>query len=269
MSSQVNLYGTAYRGQFDPLHREVREETYGIDLGQTGWMTAEELDKFLTWMALTPASELLEVGCGAGGCAVYISERSQARVTGIDLNEQGISSAKSLARAHDLHSRVQFQTIDASRNLPFENEVFDVIFSNDAICHIPNRSKVLQEWWRVLKPGGRILYTDALIVTGMLSNEELATRSSVGYYLFLPRGENERLIREAGFELLRSVDLTASVASVSKRWHDARAKRETMLIESEGKSTFDGLQKFLSCVLTVSEERRLSRYAYLGRKPLR
>src|SRR5207253_7813940 len=45
----------------------------------------------------------------------------------------------------------------------------------------------------------RMLFTDALVVTGILSNGEIATRSSIGPYFFLPAGENERLIETAGF----------------------------------------------------------------------
>jgi SAM-dependent methyltransferase len=134
------------------------------------------------------------------------------------------------------------------------------------MCHIPNRLDALNEWFRVLKPNGWALFTDAMIVTGAITNEELATRSSIGRYLFLPPGENERLIAQAGFEVLSSVDLTAGPAGISKRWHDARAQKCDDLIQIEGERNFEGLQKFLVCVHTVSKERRLSRFMYLANK---
>ena len=118
----------------------------------------------------------------------------------------------------------------------------------------------------MLRPGGRALYTDAMIVTGALSNEEMAARSSIGYYLFLPPGENERLIREAGLELLRADDVTEAAAVLSKRWRDARALRQSELVKVEGEANFDGLQTFLACVHNVARERRLSRFLYLARK---
>jgi SAM-dependent methyltransferase len=213
----IDLYDTSYKAQFDPAHQEVREETYGLDLGQTSWMTAEELEEFIRLLVLTDSSHVLEVGCGAGGCAVHIAQKVGAKVTGIDVNEHGIASAKDLAGRHKVTSIVDFHTVDGSRDLPFGDESFDAVFSNDAMCHIPERAQVLREWWRVLKPGGRMLFTDAMIVTGILSNEELAVRSAVGYYLFLPPGENERLIGGAGFELLQAIDLTGAVAAVASR----------------------------------------------------
>ena len=50
----------------------------------------------------------------------------------------------------------------------------------------PGRLALLRELWRVLKPGGRMIFSDALVVGGTLSNEEIATRSLIGYYLFVP-----------------------------------------------------------------------------------
>jgi SAM-dependent methyltransferase len=143
---------------------------------------------------------------------------------------------------------------------------FDAIFSNDAICHIPDRSLVLKEWHRVLKAGGRILFTDALTVSGLVSHEEIAIRSSIGFYLFLSPGGNERSIGEAGFELLSATDLTDSTALISHRWHDARDRHREDLMRIEGEANFSGLHKFLVCTHTLSSERRLSRWAYLARK---
>jgi SAM-dependent methyltransferase len=62
------------------------------------------------------------------------------------------------------------------------------------MSHLPGRLQILKEWYRVLHPGGRLLYTDPIIVTGLLSYEEIAIRSSIGYFLFTPPGEDERLL---------------------------------------------------------------------------
>ena len=86
-----------------------------------------------------------------------------------------------------------------------------------------------------------MLFTDAMVITGWLSNEEIATRSSIGSYFFLPPGENERLIRASGFELVRADDVTANAAAIAKRWHDARARRGKDLVRIEGKTNFEGL----------------------------
>lgn len=67
----VPLYDHAYLGRAQNVYRQIRSETYDVDLGQTGWMDADELRRFLRFMELTPDSNVLEVGCGAGGCALF------------------------------------------------------------------------------------------------------------------------------------------------------------------------------------------------------
>jgi SAM-dependent methyltransferase len=265
----IDLYDTAYAESARRVYEEVRRETYDVDLGQTGWMTADEFRGFFRILNVTPGSRVLEVGCGAGGCAVYLARMTNAEVTGIDINENGIRNAQRLAELTASGARLHFEQADAGARLPFADESFDAVFSNDAMCHIPRRLCALEEWHRVLKPNGRMLFTDAMVITGPVTNEELAIRSSIGYYLFLPPGENERLIERAGFELLSSVDLTESTATISENWHNARARRRDDLIRIEGERNFLGLQKFLACVHAVSTERRLSRFLYSGFKPFR
>ncbi len=79
--------------------------------------------------------------------------------------------------------------MDASDALPFADAQFDALVCIDAINHLPGRLSVLREWRRVVKEDGLILFTDPITVTGLLSNEEIAIRSSIGYFLFTPPGE--------------------------------------------------------------------------------
>ena len=96
------------------------------------------------------------------------------------------------------------------------------------LCHIPGRPALLAELFRVLKPGARLLFSDALIIGGTVTHVEIATRSSIGYYVFSPPGENERMLQQTGFQLVSVTDTSAEAAGIAKRWHDARAKREQL-----------------------------------------
>jgi ubiquinone/menaquinone biosynthesis C-methylase UbiE len=265
--SSVDLYDNVYSDFGSDAERAVRREAYGEDLGQSSWLTAAEWLGFADLLGIVAGSEVLEVGSGSGGPAVYLAAARGCQVTGVDLNEHGVRNARNLAEARGLSDRVRFEAVDASRPLPFDENRFDAIVSNDAMCHIAGRPAVLREWYRVLKPGGRALFTDALVVTGPVTHEEVATRSSIGYYLFVPPGVNERMVQEAGFELKAVEDVTQNAADVASRWHDARAHYRSALVSREGEANFEGLQRFLRCVHTVSRERRLSRFAYLAKKP--
>ena len=266
MSSSVNLYDNIY-GDFASVAEEtVRRETYGEDMGQSSWITADEWLHFADQLRIDASSDVLEVGSGSGGPAVYLARARGCRLTGVDINQHGVRNAGDLAARHGVAERVSFRAVDANKPLPFAAESFDAVISNDAMCHIRARLEVLREWRRVLRPGGRALFTDAMVITGIVSNEELATRSSIGFYLFVPPGENERLLTEAGFRVLGVEDVTKNAQDVAGRWRDARARQRDALVAREGAANFDGLQRFLDCVHAVSAERRLSRFSYLAEK---
>ena len=266
MSQKVNLYDSAYGNYGSETYRQVRLETYGQDFGQTSWVTTEESEEIPKLLDLNHSSSVLEVGCGSGGYALYLAERAACSLVGLDINSAGVRNANDLAIANGLASRVSFQQVDVSKTLPFPDGAFDAVFSNDVLCHIPGRPSVLAEMSRVLKPGGRILFSDALVIGGMVSHEEIATRSSIGFYVYSPPGENERLMKRAGFDQIRVTDTTEGAAQIAKRWHEARAKRKQELVAMEGDSNFEGLQKFLSCAHILTSERRLLRCLYVGTK---
>ncbi|HTM89735.1 MAG TPA: methyltransferase domain-containing protein [Terriglobales bacterium] len=267
MPDVLDLYHSSYGNYELDAYRRVRIATYGEDLGQTSWLTTEESRAIPQLLGLTSASFVLEIGCGSGRYALQIAESVGCRVRGVDINAPGIGIATQLVRARNMDSQVCFQQADVSQQLPFAEHSYDAVFANDVLCHVPERLSLLRELLRVLKPGGRMLFSDALIVGGMVSQEEIATRSSIGFYLFSPYGENERLIELAGFRLLQVADTTENAAQIAMRWHDARQAMREELIKAEGQANFEGVQKFLLCVHTLTSERRLLRCVYLAQKP--
>jgi ubiquinone/menaquinone biosynthesis C-methylase UbiE len=262
----VDLYGAAYRGFTSALYADIRREAFGEDIGQTGWLTAEEQDVFIAWLELSPSSRLLDLACGSGGPTLRIAQRTGCRVSGLDLNAEGIASARASARELGYKSRADFRQGDAATRLPFEESRFDAIMCIDAINHLPDRPRVLEEWRRVLKPGGHLLFTDPIVMTGPMTNKEIAIRASIGLFVFVPAGLDESLLDQTGFEVERVEDRTQNMAENAAGWRDARSKRERELRAVEGDETFDGQQRFLETAAILARERRLSRIAILARK---
>jgi ubiquinone/menaquinone biosynthesis C-methylase UbiE len=266
VAAGVDLYHSAYANYASEVYRRVRLETYGEDFGQTSWVTTEESKEIPTMLCLRAASSVLELGCGSGRYALHLAESIGCRVVGVDVNVAGVHNANQLAATAGVAERARFECVDASQDFPFDNETFDAVFANDVLCHLPGRLKTLSEMFRVLKPGGRMLFSDALVVGGLISHEEIATRSAIGFYVFSPPGENERLIEQAGFRLVRALDTTDSATRIAGKWQRAREKNRHELVAVEGLNNFEGLQRFLACVEVLTAERRLLRYVYVGSK---
>jgi ubiquinone/menaquinone biosynthesis C-methylase UbiE len=262
------LFYSTYANFEESVLSQVREETYGEDIGQFSWLTADEFRRFFAWLDLGPGYKVLDVACGSGGPALFMARTTGCYVTGMDINENGINTANQMAQAQGMSDQAEFQQGDAARPLPFGDASFDAITCIDAINHIYNRLDVLREWYRVLRLGGRVLFTDAVIVTGMLLKDEIMARSSsMGQFIFTPPGVHEHFIEAAGFEQPRVEDVTATIARVTKNWHEARIKHAADLVRIEGQAGFDDLQQMLAAAHALSDERRLSRFVFIARKP--
>ena len=265
--STAGHYDANYANFESDLYAEIRREAFGEDLGQNSWLTADELLRFLPHLALSPAKHLLDVACGAGGPALKIAETAGCSIVGIDVHDKAIAAAQSMAARSPFGSRSEFRIVNASEKLPFADGSFDAIICIDAINHLPDRPAVILDWVRVLKPGGRLLFTDPITITGPISKEELATRSSLGFFLFVPGNYNRKVLADCGLRLILCDDVTENTFQTAQKRRLARASREEALRKIEGGASFEQQQRFLEVAARLAQERRLSRFLYVAEKP--
>lgn len=262
----ISHYDANYGSFRTELYAQIRQEAFGEDIGQNSWLTAQEQDMFLGWLELSKGKTLLDVGCGSGGPALRMAANTGCSVVGIDVHEQAISTAKLLASERHLEERAEFCVVNATEQLPFPDSHFDAIICIDAINHLPDRPLVIAEWARLLKPGGRLLFTDPSTVTGPLTNAEIAVRSSIGFFLFVPRDYDERVLAECGFRLLVCKNVTANMAEVAEKRRAARDARSAAVRQIEGDRTYEAQQNFLTIAASLAAEGRLSRFVYMSEK---
>jgi 2-polyprenyl-3-methyl-5-hydroxy-6-metoxy-1,4-benzoquinol methylase len=265
--SRVRHYDANYGNFQTELYAEIRREAFGEDIGQSSWLTADEQDRFLGLLELSPGKRLLDVACGSGGPALRIATKTGCSLVGIDMHEDAVSTANSLAAQDGLSGRAEFRVANGAEPLPFADTFFDAITCIDAINHLPDRPRVLSDWARLLKPGGRLLFTDPITVTGPLTNEEIAVRGSIGFFLFVPLDYDRSVIAQCGLRLLVCEDVTANMAEMAERRGAARAARSHLLREIEGAETYNGQQTFFAVAARIAKERRLSRFLYVAEKP--
>jgi SAM-dependent methyltransferase len=200
----VDHYGASYGGFARDVYAEVRREAWGEEIGHNSWLTREELERFMDKLQLDGSSRVLEIGCGSGGPALHLARLIGCEIVGVDLHEDGVANATRMAREAGLDARVSFVRADASEALSFASGSFGALLCVDTVNHLRDRARVFEEWVRLLAPGGRVLFTDPITVTGPLSSDEIAIRASIGYFVFVPLGEDERLLRNAASGRSRS-----------------------------------------------------------------
>ena len=255
-------YAAHYRDFAADVYRDVRREAFGSDVGQNSWLTVEELERFGCMLELGPQSRLLDVACGSGGPSLHLARLTGCQVVGVELFDEAVANGTDAAREAGLESRVSFVRADAGERLPFESGSFDAVLCIDAVNHLRSRARVFAEWARLLRPEGRSVFTDPVVVTGAISADEMAGRASIGYFLFLPPGENERLLEQASLDLISVDDTTGHLAEVARRRHDARANHADELTRLEGAEAYEGRQRFFALVAALAGVRRLSRFVY-------
>ncbi len=267
-SDRFDFYGPQYSRFGSELAAELRREVYGEDIGQQGWRTASEQAEIADLLHPGPGGHVLDVACGAGGPSLALVERTGCRLTGLDAEAAGVAYARAQASARGLADRATFAVLDCGGRLPFDDGAFDAVLCIDSICHIPDRLATLSEWARLLRPGGRLLFSDPAILTGAVDKSALHIRAGTGFFLFVPPGLDEKAMEAAGLTLLRSEDRTAATAEIAARWHAARLRRAAALQREEGADWFERRQRFLATTAELAASRRLSRFLYVAEKPL-
>jgi SAM-dependent methyltransferase len=260
-------YSAHYRDFGADVYGDVRREAFGVDIGQNSWLTVRELERFGSLLRLRPSARFLDVACGSGGPMLHLAKLADCEAFGVELYEEAVTTGRRAAVEAGLEERVTFVCADAGRRLAFEEESFDAVLCIDAINHLPDRRGVLTEWARLLRPGGRVLFTDPVVLTGPVSSDEIAIRASIGFLLFLPAGENERLLTDAGLDVVSVDDTTDHLAEIARRRFDARARHAAELIRIEGEPAFDGRQQFFNLVATIAQQQRLARLVYTAVRP--
>ncbi len=121
------------------------------------------------------ASRILDCGCGPGSITVGLAQWApDGQTVGIDIGAEQLDGARALARDLGVKN-VAFRQGDIF-DLPFEDDSFDVVFSQTVLYHIPEPEKALAEIKRVLRPGGLAALRDAINASILIWPEDPLVR---------------------------------------------------------------------------------------------
>jgi SAM-dependent methyltransferase len=257
-------YDKLYEHFDSPLMRQLRAEAYGQDIGQHSWVTAEELLVDIPKLKLSPESRLLDLGCGPAGPLTYIAAQTKCQAVGLDVSANAIAAARARAASLGLSEKITLQQADLNEPIPFADAHFHAVVSIDVVLHLRDRAAFFGEVARALVPGGRFLFTDAGVITGPVSSEEIQSRTPHGYAQFVPPDVNEQLLERASLRLIEQSDRTPNLLKSAAGRLAARESRRIELEKLEGSPTFLRQQQYLQTVLALAQRAALSRIMYLA-----
>lgn len=235
-----------------------------ISIRDASRRTVEHLANYLG--ELKPGSRILDLGSGYGGAARYLAERFRCPVTCLNLSET------QNARNRELSAKGGFNQIEVVygnfEGLPFEDESFDVAWAQDALLHSGKRKQVLAEVARVLKPGGRFVFTDPMqspdagadILAPILARIHLDDLASFDFY--------RQAAEEVGLEVITIEDLSEQLP---RHYDRVRKDLEARRDEIEKLASPDYVSRMLEGLghwVRAGEAKQLAWGVILLRKPI-
>jgi sarcosine/dimethylglycine N-methyltransferase len=165
---------------------------------------------------IQPGWRVLDVGGGLGGAARILAGALRCQVTVLDLTEEFVHAGAILTERMDLAGLVHFRH-GSALDMPFENERFDVVWTQHSTMNVDDKERLYAEARRVLRPRGRLAMHEVLAgpVQPVLFPVPWAAEETTSF--LLPQAKLRELIAAAGFRELAWQDTTAAALDWFKR----------------------------------------------------
>ncbi|NEP27083.1 class I SAM-dependent methyltransferase [Moorena sp. SIO3I6] len=159
---------------------------------------------------LAPNSRVIDLGAGYGGAARYLAKTYGCSVCCLNLSERQNQRNRQLNQEQNLAHLIEV-TQGSFEDIPYPDNSFNIVWSQDAILHSSDRTQVFEEIKRVLQPGGELIFTDPMqketCPPGLLQPAFDRLRiKDMGSYRFY-----SQTAQELGFEELHFIDLSENV----------------------------------------------------------
>jgi len=179
-------------------------------------------DKLGKELALPKESRVLDAGCGVGDVAGYLARHYGIYVCGIDILDFNITAANRRAIRRGVPDRVAFRRMSYA-DLDFQDEMFDGCYTMETLVHAADAEVVVQEFYRVLKPGARLV----LFEYSREAEQHMPPRAAAVFrrvsevaampsYQRFEHGVLEQLMQQAGFAAINVEDITGGMLPMLK-----------------------------------------------------
>lgn len=169
----------------------------GIGSSHPGGFPATQ--KNLDAMQIKAEQYVLDAGCGSGLTACHLAKIIGCKIIGIDINAQMVEKACLRAEKEGISHLVEFRVADVY-NLPFADNHFDFVMA-ESITVFLDKVKVYQEFYRVLKPEGRVADLEMVVLAELPANIRVQMEACFGSGTNpLPYEEYLESLTQAGFE---------------------------------------------------------------------
>jgi len=165
--------------------------------------------------------KILDAGCGVGGSSIYLAKSYKAQVTGITLSELQVKTAIQNAENHKVSQLTNFKNLDFCKTYLKENS-FDIIWACESSSSAPDKQKMANEWYRLLKPGGKLVLCDFFKAQeNQIDKHQLLEKWTTSWAMssLLTVAYVQRCLKGTGFELKQTSNLTNNIFKSARRMY--------------------------------------------------
>ena len=172
--------------------------------------------KFIELLRLNPGMKVLDAGCGQGVVAVEVALKYDVFVKGITITPHEVISAQKRAAKAGVNSKVTFSVQDYAKT-NFADNTFDRIYTTESLSHAKSVKRVVQEFYRILKPGGLLVCAEYEMDYKNFDDETkrlaelIRVHASIYAIYQFGKGEFENDLMSEGFKIKDVIDWTDGV----------------------------------------------------------
>jgi ubiquinone/menaquinone biosynthesis C-methylase UbiE len=228
---------------------------------------AEATDVLAKKLGLQKGMVVADLCSALGAPARHIAQKYGVTVKGVDATKTMLTKAIERTKKAGLDKFIEYYEGNVM-DLPFKSGTIDVVWGQEAWCYVTDKERLLREAYRVLKPGGKIGFTD-WIITGNISPKELEPLyDSMSFpYMESFKGYQD-MLKKAGFKNVEAVDNTEAFAKHFDQYFETvTVKMKPDILKGFGPELYSFAENLVTIWRKAAHNHQVGSGMFIAQKP--
>jgi cyclopropane fatty-acyl-phospholipid synthase-like methyltransferase len=208
-------FANEYRLAQTPVMLDLERAVCGCDYGGTSWTTRDEAEQMGRLLDLGEGRKLLEIGAGSGWPALFLAGKSGCDATLADVPFDALRIAADRVASEPSTGEISLAVADGAC-LPFKDDLYDAVSHSDVLCCLAPKHGVLNECRRVIRRGGKMVFSVISISPGLSTADHARAVASGPPFMEAECGYPE-LLEKTGWKVIDRIDVSTAYADTGRR----------------------------------------------------